>query len=327
MIAQTDSTDLAQGFSVINHAYRQTIEAVSSKMPLSQGKQATVSLHLLESMIGSQTVLSEKDMVSRVFYPHFLETTGYTSEDMGEAVGDVGQQEVAGEGTPPPELSWRIPLGLAGKTAGSKDASITGVSRPVRSPYIVSAAVSYLRSLLSMQILPHKILQCFVFDVCMHFEQEHTLQQLLHYHVLLDSTDLVLRLKEVAVSRERNWATQACLDMALRLQEHGVVADMLLHIRQYLDVVPFLINQQLGSFPVRRLLEQVEADGDARAEDPELLDHVAHEVHLWHEEALASGGRLVVPDLSDCSRWLPAEPAGEAESEPSPAGLAAPPLR
>merc|ERR1712224_833636 len=84
-------------------------------------------------------------------------------------------------------------------------------------PYIVSVVVSYLRSLLSMQILPHKILQCFVFDICMYFGQEHTLQQLLHYHVLLDSPELVLRLKEVAVARDTACSTQACLDMALRL--------------------------------------------------------------------------------------------------------------
>ena len=38
----------------------------------------------------------------------------------------------------------------------------------------VASTVAYLRSLLSKSILPHKILQCFVFDVCMWFRQEMT---------------------------------------------------------------------------------------------------------------------------------------------------------
>merc|ERR1712224_63743 len=129
-------------------------------------------------------------------------------------------------------------------------------SRPLRSPYIVSVVVAYLRSLLSMQILPHKILQCFVFDICMYFHQEHTLQQLLHYHVLLDSTDLVLRLKNVSVKRGSAWATQSCLDMALRLHEYSIVADMLLLTRQYLDIVPFLVNRQASGFKLQQLLTQ-----------------------------------------------------------------------
>merc|ERR1712151_1450636 len=120
----------------------------------------------------------------------------------------------------------------------------TGSSKPMRSPYLVSIAIAYLRSLLSMQIIPDKILQCFVFDICIFFHQEHTLQQLLHYHVLLDSTELVLRLKNVSVRRGAAWATQSCLDMALRLHEMGIVADMLLLSRQYLDLIPFLMNQQ-----------------------------------------------------------------------------------
>merc|ERR1712050_185245 len=130
-------------------------------------------------------------MVSQVFHPHFLSSTGQ------EAL--VPEVEAA-----PAQDRWRILLPAADSTRDGESSS-----RPLRSPYILSVVMAYLRSLLSMQILPHKILQCFVFDVCMYFHQEHTLQQLLHYHVLLDSAELVLRLKEVSIARGSPWATQA----------------------------------------------------------------------------------------------------------------------
>merc|ERR1712139_220273 len=172
-------------------------------------------------------------------------------------------------------------------------------SRPVRSPYIVSIVVAYLRSLLNMQILPHKILQCFVFDICMYFHQEHTLQQFLHYHVLLDSTDLVLRLKNVSMKRNCAWATQSCLDMALRLHEYGIVAEMLLLTRQYLDIVPFLINQQASTFQLCQLLTQIESDPVSKAEDPDLLEHILSEIRMWRHEALnppaAQASHIVPP--------------------------------
>ena len=44
---------------------------------------------------------------------------------------------------------------------------------------------------------------------------------------------------------------------------------------QYLDIVPFLVNQKEVCFKVRSLLEDLEANEKARAEDPELLQHVA----------------------------------------------------
>merc|ERR1719316_2180826 len=65
--------DLSRGFAVLNQTYRQAIEALSQATP---GSGATVSLQQLEAMLGRESILSEKDMVQRVFYPHFLEETG-----------------------------------------------------------------------------------------------------------------------------------------------------------------------------------------------------------------------------------------------------------
>lgn len=294
--AKASSQEVAQGFAVLNHAYRQAIEAVSKNSASIHGRSAAVSLNELEIAIGKQSVLSEKDMVSQVFYPQVV------------AAGAVPKREEL-EGVQHVEDAWRIPLPPPDNVENSDDKS-----RPVRSPYIVSIVVAYLRSLLSMQILPHKILQCFVFDICMLFHQEHTLQQLLHYYVLLDSPELVTRLQEVSLRSNRSWATQACLDMALRLQEYHVVADMLLQNGQYLDIVPFLINQQATGFKLCRLLQKIEEDEKARADDPDILDHVLNEVRIWRHEAAVDSGQnqILPPDLEGCERWLPELATAEA---------------
>mmetsp|Transcript_65561 Transcript_65561/g.182252 ORF Transcript_65561/g.182252 Transcript_65561/m.182252 type:complete len:723 (+) Transcript_65561:93-2261(+) len=316
--AKVSFTEFSQGFGVVNHAYRVAIETLSSRTNgNSQTGHSTVSLQQLETLIGQQSILSEKDMVSQVFYPHFLSTTGYQiagAESPGsdesansaaapqvDEAGDGGASASGAEGSRGHAAldAWRIPLQPA-----VPKSEHDGVDRPVRSPYLVSIVVAYLRSLLSMQILPHRILQCFVFDLCMFYEQEHTLQQLLHYHVLLDSAELLMRLKEVATVRCCTWATQACSDMALRLQDHNTVAEMLLHTRQYLDIVPYLLNQQGSSFPIRRLLQQIHKDKEAQEEDPDLLQHVVAGINVWRQEAAMDGVVCVLPNLGGCEPWL-----------------------
>jgi len=293
LTAKASSQEVAQGFAVLNHAYRQAIEAVSKNSASIHGRSAAVSLNELEIAIGKQSVLSEKDMVSQVFYPQVVAAGAVPKREESEGAGQADDRTLD---------AWRIPLPPPDNVENSADKS-----RPVRSPYIVSVVVAYLRSLLSLQILPHKILQCFVFDICMLFHQEHTLQQLLHYYVLLDSPELVLRLQDVSVRSNRSWATQACLDMALRLQEYHVVAEILLQNGQYLDIVPFLINQQATGFKLCRLLQKIEEDEKARAEDPDILEHVLNEVRIWRHEAAVdtSQNQILPPDLEGCERWLP----------------------
>lgn len=288
LLSQTSCTDWSQAFAVLNSAYRQTIESVSQKSPTSMGRQATVSLQELEAVMSHQSILTEKDMVSQVFYPHFMEITGIELSSQNDV--QVKQDH------------WHIPLPPVGNTN-----EVTNGNFPTRKPSILSVVVAYLRSLLGMQILPHKILQCFVFDICMYLQQDHTLQQLLHYHVLVDSPELVLRLQEVAVTKRCAWATQACLDMALRMHEFTVIADMLLHTKQYLDVVPFLMNQHGTPFKIRRLLEQIDNDIQSHSESPDLREHILTEIRMWRNEAASASDaeQIMPPDLERCEKWMP----------------------
>eukprot|EP00913_Durusdinium_trenchii_P000874 g813.t1 len=237
------------GFQVLNSAYRRVIEELSQK---SGTRQTTVSLQELEAQIIDQSVLSEKDMVTLVFHPHFTNSEGLEAPSESKDSFSLD--------------TWHIPESL------QKEETTCG--QVGKTPYILSVVIAYLRSLLGLQILPHKILQCFVFDLCVYYRQEHLLQQLLHYHVLLDSPELAVRLKQLARG-----------DMALRVREFSVVAEMLLFSGQYLDIVPFLVNQKDVDFKVKTLLEDLEKDQKANSEDPELMQHVLTEIRLWKQEA------------------------------------------
>ena len=146
LAAKTRSAELVQGFQVLNTAYRQVIESMSQRCSGS-GARASISLQELEAQITYQSVLSEKDMVTQVFYPHFMAT-------------ELEKESVAPASETFSLADWHIPF----EAREHKD-------MPLGSPYILSVVISYLRSLLGLQILPHKILQCFVFDLCVYFRQ------------------------------------------------------------------------------------------------------------------------------------------------------------
>lgn len=283
-------SEIAQVFGVLNHAYCKSVEWVLIDSPANIDHSSEAFMNNVESAMSHRSLLSDKQMVFHVFYPCFLETEGLKNQ----------HAEDLGLGLPARYEDVRT---ITLPKSSVKDCNVQE-SQPSRSPYIVSVVVAYLRSLLRMHLDPHMVLQCFGFDICIYYHQEHILQQLLHYHVFIDSRELVLRLKEVSIEGGCRWAAQACLDMALRSQDYTVVADMLLHTRQYLDIVLFVSTKQVGEFKLRRLLEQIDADAEAQADDPDLVGHILSEIRLWKDNAVSSS-RVAPPDLKDCERWLP----------------------
>ncbi|CAD7925090.1 unnamed protein product [Amoebophrya sp. A120] len=101
---------------------------------------------------------------------------------------------------------------------------MSAVPIPGNAPYLLQVALSYLNSLLNLQILPHRILQCFLFDLCVYFEQFHLLQQLLHYHVLLDNPDLCRRLVSLVLQSTTASTSSPYPTHAMLLHDHDSVA-------------------------------------------------------------------------------------------------------
>lgn len=107
----------------------------------------------------------------------------------GATTGGGGGAAAAAEGLPP--------AAGAGGAGGSPPSQRNVV------PYLLQAVLTYLNSLLNLQILPHRILQCFLFDLCVYYECFSLLQQLLHYHIFSDNSDLCRRLVSLLLAHKR----------------------------------------------------------------------------------------------------------------------------
>eukprot|EP00397_Hematodinium_sp_SG-2012_P030019 GEMP01031759.1.p1 GENE.GEMP01031759.1~~GEMP01031759.1.p1 ORF type:complete len:662 (+),score=142.96 GEMP01031759.1:144-2129(+) len=247
-------------------AYRSAIEQVTSQnVTKHEQKRATVSLSSLMASPANLSILSEKDVVMNVFYPHLIER-------FPRAVSPDGDEL----------LLQPLELTEAEKAGGA----------PIRAPYFVLAVTGYMRSLLNKSILPHRILQGFVFDILIIFRQHHLLQQMLHYHVLIDSEDILSRLRHLALETRERWIVQACQDMAHRLKDYSLVAEILLGVDRPFDALAFVISRGLSEYPLRNIFAQLDSDD---------VDSAAAEVQNWMVQ-LADTDREV-PNLEGCERW------------------------
>ncbi|PFH34023.1 hypothetical protein BESB_071750 [Besnoitia besnoiti] len=203
-----------------------------------------------------------------------------------------------------------------GDDAGAffEDAGLDDASSEI--PYVLRTALEYMRSLLSQQVLPHRVLQTFIFDACVFFKRGDILRQLLQYHILLDSPDIIKRLfivwsllrarrrRCLASARDERWIRQACLDMALRQRDWPKLVEILIQLKQYTRVVPLLRRYAVSSYPLRGLLRAVAADVQAQELQPGLLQHVLACVRAWVSDASLSAS-VALPNLADCNLWLP----------------------
>ncbi|EPT26204.1 hypothetical protein TGME49_310270 [Toxoplasma gondii ME49] len=200
-------------------------------------------------------------------------------------------------------------------------------------PYVLSAALEYMRLLLSQQVLPHRVLQTFIFDACVFFKRGDILRQLLQYHVLLDSPGMLKRLYLVwqqlrmrrrrclACAKDERWTRQTCLDMALRQRDWGTIVEILIELKQYTRVVPLLQRYAVSYYPLRDFLRAVAADVEAQQTHPGLLQHILACVRAWVKEASVSASGLAIPNLTDCSLWLPRDLTAVAAPKQFPASL------
>ena len=181
----------------------------------------------------------------------------------------------------------------------------TSTTCPI-SAKLTDALVLYFESLLRNQIYPHKKAQTFLFALCVSTKSFETLRQLLHYHVILDSNEILHMLLDLAtvVAREplKLWTTQMSLDMAWRLRDFDVLGLLLtehsvdepelfvhcLHkskklsqhwqLAKFLELLQTRLDQ--GSLTVRRMEAIVDAIVDLLKNDD------------------------VMPDLTGCHRWI-----------------------
>ncbi|KAF4652661.1 hypothetical protein FOZ61_009463 [Perkinsus olseni] len=305
--------ELAYIFDAANASYRECIE----RTPLLGGESgAMVSLARLLESAGSRTILTEVDAVDCVFHPVLC-----------SLLPDCPQPPLA------PGSSELLRYGL---DHSRESCRLMEVQR------LVSQVLIFCRSLLALSVYPHRRVQLFLFDLCVVAHQQHLLQQLLHYHVLLDSVEIVERLDimwryENAESgmRKVRWSQQCMMDMAWRLLNTRsstprlteLLTEALLDGGDPTDAISFLRQhtEQGGSnVPLVDVLEKAEQLVAEGKYDARLVHSLAGDARQWRIDArlatrmsrlrlqttstapsAASVLASLMPNDGGCEKWLP----------------------
>ncbi|SBS90970.1 conserved Plasmodium protein, unknown function, partial [Plasmodium malariae] len=130
-------------------------------------------------------------------------------------------------------------------------------------PIFLIYVLEYMKSLLYLNIIPNRILQTFIFDLCIFFKQDNCLRQLLQFYVISDSIEVTKRLFHYWKLTEHPWAYQYCLDMSLRLKEYEMAIHLFLCAKKYLKIINFLRNYNLVDYPISVILQAIENDFDS----------------------------------------------------------------
>ncbi|CAD2105250.1 conserved Plasmodium protein, unknown function [Plasmodium vinckei brucechwatti] len=168
--------------------------------------------------------------------------------------------------------------------------------------------LEYMKSLLYLNIIPNRILQTFIFDVCIFFKQDNFLRQLLQFYVISDSIEVTKRLFHYWQFTKYEWAYQFCLDMSLRLKEYEMVVHLFLSAKKYLKIIKFLRNYNLTDYPISVIFQAIENDLD----DPKkytILNNVLFSLNKWIIDSDKDPVKYPFPNLQsgctqNCEKWV-----------------------
>ncbi|XP_026190368.1 uncharacterized protein LOC34620070 [Cyclospora cayetanensis] len=319
----------------VSASFPSAAEAITATAGITSGR-ATIPLELLLQSIGSQTVITERDVVFSVFYPFVRQQYNLPPNTL---LLDASFPQL--EDAETPDEARVLPTEVSDGSLARQSPRACLTLRKGRSssslPYILSVAAEYTRTLLMLQVFPHKVLQAFLFDCCAFFKRGDFLRQLLQYHLLLDSVDLLERLYVVwrqlaattaagdrSAARDERWLRQACLDAALRLRDWRTIVSILLACKQHKEIIPLLRQHGASDFPLKTILRSIAADVEAQKEQPGLLQHVLGHIRAWISECkareAAGAPPCPPPNLQDCAAWLPGveekqQPAGQPSQD------------
>ncbi|CRG93568.1 conserved Plasmodium protein, unknown function [Plasmodium gallinaceum] len=170
-------------------------------------------------------------------------------------------------------------------------------------PMFLIYALEYMKSLLYLNIIPNRILQTFIFDLCIFFKQDNCLRQLLQFYVISDSVEVTKRLFHYWKLTEHKWAYQFCLDMSLRLKEYEMVIHLFLSSKKYLNVISFIRNYNLFDYPISVIFQAIENDFDS-PDKYIIFNHIILSLNTWITDYEKDPVNFSLPNLQNCEKWV-----------------------
>ncbi|SBT49548.1 conserved Plasmodium protein, unknown function [Plasmodium ovale wallikeri] len=163
-------------------------------------------------------------------------------------------------------------------------------------PIFLIYVLEYMKSLLCLNIIPNRILQTFLFDLCIFFKQDNCLRQLLQFYVISDSIEVSKRLFHYWKLTEHEWAYQFCLDMSLRLNEYEMVVHLFLSAKKFVKIIHFIRTYNLIDYPISVILQAIENDFDS-PDKYIIFNHVLLSLNKWITDSNRDPEKFPLPNL------------------------------
>ncbi|ETW55948.1 hypothetical protein PFUGPA_01992 [Plasmodium falciparum Palo Alto/Uganda] len=170
-------------------------------------------------------------------------------------------------------------------------------------PMLLIYVLEYMKSLLSLNIIPNRILQTFIFDLCIFFKQDNFLRQLLQFYIISDSIEVTKRLFHYWKLTKHSWAYQFCVDMSLRLKEYEMVIHLFLSSKNYLKIINFIRNYHLIDYPISVIFQAIENDFDSN-DKYIIMNHILLSLKQWIIDSDRQPDKYPLPNLQNCEKWV-----------------------
>lgn len=172
-------------------------------------------------------------------------------------------------------------------------------------PDVISVTICYFKALLLHHLYPSHLLQIFLFDACLLYNNLSQLVFLIKTKVIKDSPYICYRLMYLYIMLKDQLLRQMCNDMAIRLKLYDVCVTIGITDREYYQTLVFLKAYNVSSFPLHRILFKAANDVEKQTSTPHLWPLLLAFTRSWMEESSANPQACNPPNLRDCEMWLP----------------------
>ncbi|KAK1937427.1 hypothetical protein X943_001753 [Babesia divergens] len=302
-----------------------------NKFGKTSGRNTAIPFHLVEEFIGEKSVVTEYRMANSILYSLVIKEWNVKS---GENLFDVAIAlmchhlsfdynrllTIREDTDAPPGTATNFIL-KSRLTCGSKDnvssdvrdylalqdAEIPGLYCPAEkgTPYIVNVTLCYIKALMMHHLYPSHLIQIFLFDMCVLYNNISLLLLLIRSRVIRDSSYVCYRLMYLYVVLNDKAVRQQCRDMALRMKLYGVCVMIGILEKDYYQLLVFLKTQNVSSYPLHRILYRAANDVEKQAEQPHLWSLLLAFTRSWIEESNINPKECKPPNMCDCEMWLP----------------------
>ena len=219
-------------------------------------------LEMIANSIRSKRSVAFMKGLFRTINHLYRECIDRTQTAAGDPSGGDGSDDEAAQSVPTVSLTQLHDMISDGESIITELDMVDTVLEVLRGEkidgnYLLTISMVYANSLLAFFIFPHRKLQSFLFSLSVETENVTTLQHLLNFRLIMDSTEILDQLGDLEETiGTGSWISLARMDMAKRLGKTETVIESLLKQNRGLELVEY-IRANDPTYEIEKLFNQI----------------------------------------------------------------------